>query len=143
MAGDAHRLPHLGDRALEPRIRWQEAARQPHHAEDVPQHTGDNQNRQRHEPSQHHPHVDGRDRGHHQEVHGGAREALHETMVERIARGEVGEEELHHQATDHAQWKEWKTVEEGAAVGARRPHQELNAHQAAVDQIADEGHRDR
>ena len=59
-------------------------------------------------------------------------------MVERIARGEVGEEELHHQATDHAQWKEWKTVEEGAAVGARRPHQELNAHQAAVDQIADE-----
>ena len=59
-------------------------------------------------------------------------------MVERIARGEVGEEELHHQATDHAQWKERETVEEGAAVGARRPHQKLNAHQAAVNQIANE-----
>ena len=52
-----------------------------------------------HELPQYHLHVDGRDRGHHQEIHGGAREALHEAMVERIARGEVGGEELHHQAT--------------------------------------------
>ena len=52
-----------------------------------------------HELLQYHLHVDGRDRGHHQEIHGGAREPLHEAMVERIARGEVGEEELHHQAT--------------------------------------------
>ena len=55
-----------------------------------------------------------------------------------IALGEVGEEELHHQATDHAQRKERETVEEGAAVGARRPHQELDAYQAAVDQRTDE-----
>ena len=45
-----------------------------------------------HELPQYHLHVDGRDRGHHQEIHGDAREALHEAMVERIARGEVGGE---------------------------------------------------
>ena len=38
----------------------------------------------------------------------------------------------------HAQWKEGESVEEGAAVGARRPHQEFDPYQAAVDQIADE-----
>ena len=38
----------------------------------------------------------------------------------------------------HAQWKEGDSVEEGAVVGARRPHQEFDPYQAAVDQIADE-----
>ena len=38
----------------------------------------------------------------------------------------------------HAQWKEGESVEEGAAVGARRPHQEFDPYQATVDQIADE-----
>ena len=38
----------------------------------------------------------------------------------------------------HAQWNEGGSVEEGAAVGARRPHQEFDPYQAAVDQIADE-----
>ena len=38
----------------------------------------------------------------------------------------------------HAQWKEGGSVEEGAAVGARRPHQEFDPYQATVDQIADE-----
>ena len=38
----------------------------------------------------------------------------------------------------HAQWNEGESVEEGVAVGARRPHQEFDPYQAAVDQIADE-----
>ena len=38
----------------------------------------------------------------------------------------------------HAQWKEGESVEEGAAVGARRPHQEFDPYHAAVDQIAGE-----
>ena len=38
----------------------------------------------------------------------------------------------------HAQWKEGKSVEEGVAVGARRPHQEFDPYQATVDQIANE-----
>ena len=60
-------------------------------------------------------------------------------MVERIARGEVGEEELHHQVTHSCTVvKEGESVEEGAAVGARRPHQEFDPYQATVDQIADE-----
>ena len=67
-----------------------------------------------HELPQYHFHVDGRDRGHHQEIHGGAREALHEAMVERIARGEVGGEELHHQATHSC------TVERGGKCRRRR-----------------------
>ena len=67
-----------------------------------------------HELPQYHFHVDGRDRGHHQDIHGGAREALHEAMVERIARGEVGGEELHHQATHSC------TVERGGKCRRRR-----------------------
>ena len=67
-----------------------------------------------HELPQHHLHVDGRDRGHHQDIHGGAREALHEAMVERIARGEVGGEALHHQATQSC------TVERGGKCRRRR-----------------------
>ena len=67
-----------------------------------------------HELPQYHLHVDGRDRGHHQDIHGGAREALHEAMVERIARGEVGGEELHHQATHSC------TVERGGKCRRRR-----------------------
>ena len=38
----------------------------------------------------------------------------------------------------HAQWNEGGSVEEGAAVGARRPHQEFDPYQATVDQIANE-----
>ena len=95
-----------------------------------------------HELPQYHLHVDGRDRGHHQDIHhGGAREALHEAMVERIARGEVGEEALHHHATQSCTVERGgppPSVEEGVAVGARRPHQEFDPYQAAVDQIADE-----
>ena len=67
-----------------------------------------------HELPQYHLHVDGRDRGHHQDIHGGAREALHEAMVERIARGEVGGEALHHQATHSC------TVERGGKCRRRR-----------------------
>ena len=67
-----------------------------------------------HELPQYHLHVDGRDRGHHQDIHGGARQALHEAMVERIARGEVGEEALHHQATHSC------TVERGGKCRRRR-----------------------
>ena len=59
-------------------------------------------------------------------------------MVDRIALGAGGDEERHHQAPDHAQREERETVEEGAPVAARRPHQELHAPQAAVDQIAHE-----
>ena len=91
-----------------------------------------------HELPQYHLHVDGRDRGHHQEIHGGAREALHEAMVERIARGEVGGEALHHQATHSCTVERGGSVEEGAAVGARRPHQEFDPYQATVGQIANE-----
>ena len=38
----------------------------------------------------------------------------------------------------HAQWNEGGSVEEGAAVGARWPHQEFDPYQATVDQIANE-----
>ena len=38
----------------------------------------------------------------------------------------------------HAQWNEGESVEEGAAVGARRPHQEFDPYQATVDQRANE-----
>ena len=43
-----------------------------------------------HELPQYHLHVDGRDRGHHQEIHGGAREALHEAMVGCVATSASG-----------------------------------------------------
>ena len=43
-----------------------------------------------HELPQYHLHVDGRDRGHHQDIHGGAREALHEAMVGCVATSASG-----------------------------------------------------
>ena len=44
-----------------------------------------------HELPQYHLHVDGRDRGHHEEIPGGAREALHEAMVGCVATSASGD----------------------------------------------------
>ena len=92
-----------------------------------------------HELPQYHLHVDGRDRGHHQEIHGGAREALHEAMVERIARGEVGGEELHHQSHPFMHSGKRGEVSKKArpsVLGGRA--RSSTPYQATVDQIANE-----